>query len=66
MESKVISIRQGTTIAPNGSISSNYTVQFMVGEDGPFLVTIPADQFNADNVRKAMKAVADEVVNIRK
>ena len=42
-------------------MGGEYLGAFTVGDQGPFTITIPGDQFSAAAVQKAMQAVADEI-----
>lgn len=57
----VTRVTENITIGANGQQSRSYLIQFTVGSNGPFTVTIPQDQFNPDAVKKAMQAVADTI-----
>jgi hypothetical protein len=61
MKPKVIKITQTTAFSANGQAQPSYLVQFNVGDQGPFTVQIPGDQFNAQNVQAAMDKFAAEV-----
>jgi len=58
-------VREISSVGPNGQFVKSYTVAFMVGDQGPFTVNIPAADFTAQNVQTAMQQVADKINLIR-
>lgn len=57
-------ITQSTTFDAAGRLQRSYIVSFMVGDHGPFSVTVPQASFTAEGVRKAMQEVADTIDQI--
>lgn len=53
-----------STIGASGAIVPAYVVTFTVGIDGPFTLTVPADQFTAAHVQQQMQAVAAELAQL--
>lgn len=58
-EPTVSKVTQTSTFSGEGKLQQTYLVQFMVGADGPFSISVPAAQFNTDQVKKQMAEVAD-------
>lgn len=54
-------VTQDTTVTAAGQVQYLMRVQFMVGDHGPFAVTLPAEQFTADKARALMQATAAEI-----
>jgi hypothetical protein len=61
LKATVNRIGQFTTFTANGKLVQTYLVNFSVGDHGPFQIQIPADQFNAENVQKAMQPTVDGI-----
>jgi hypothetical protein len=54
-------VTQDTTVSATGAVVYLMRVQFMVGDHGPFQITLPADGFTADAARAGMQATADQI-----
>ena len=54
-----------TTLGPAGTIERLVRVDFNVGVDGPFNVSIPEADFSADALTAKVRAVADEIDKLR-
>ena len=61
MKPKVIRVTQSTNLTPAGQPDIQYTIQFTVGEMGPFTVQVPGKDFNAAAAQKAMDQLAGEI-----
>jgi hypothetical protein len=58
---KIVTVTQANTLDPRGRLKITYVVMFTVGNDGPFSVQIPAEEFNAPNIAAKMDAIAKEI-----
>ena len=52
-------------LTPSGDVARLVRVDFKVGSDGPFNVSIPEADFSADALRAKIQAVADQVGSLR-
>lgn len=50
-----------STIDAAGKVIRRYSVQFMVGDQGPYTITVPENEFNAKAVKDKMDAFAKEI-----
>jgi hypothetical protein len=58
---KVVRAVQDASFDTNGRPIEVMRVEFRVGEDGPFVVRIPREEFSAERVRTEMDRVAREL-----
>lgn len=58
-------IREGTTTDQNGRIILTKVIKYMVGNDGPFTLTVPPGQNNAAQIAAMLQAAANEVIALR-
>ena len=60
---KVSIIRQShqSDLGPGGQPRVLFRVDFRVGDDGPFSVSIPAPDFTADELHRQISAIAEQV-----
>lgn len=63
-EVKIVRQYQTAEIGPQNKLQQVVVVDFQVGEDGPFSVRIPLDEYSAEVVRAAVQKVALEVQSI--
>jgi hypothetical protein len=54
-----------TALTPTGTVQRFVRVDFQVGDDGPFNVSIPETEFSADALLSKVRAVADQVELLR-
>jgi len=56
-------IRQShqSELGPGGQPRTLVRVDFRVGDDGPFSVSIPADKFTADELHRQILQIAEQV-----
>jgi len=52
-------------LGPGGDVVRIVRVDFKVGADGPFNVSIPESDFTADALAAKVQAVADQVATLR-
>ena len=52
-------------LTPSGDVQQLTRVDFRVGADGPFNVSIPDSEFTADALTAKIRAVADQVEQLR-
>jgi hypothetical protein len=61
---KVVRVRPDPSLLPTGTLERRTTVEFMIGADGPFDVTIPDSEFTAARVQQEMEKKAAEIRKI--
>ncbi|MGH9493056.1 MAG: hypothetical protein ACRD2K_06115 [Terriglobales bacterium] len=61
MEIKTVNIRQQTVLGANNQAVVQYIVTFNVGTMGPFSITVPADEFTPELVKKMQEELAEKV-----
>jgi len=54
-----------TQLAPGGTVQRLVRIDFNVGQDGPFNVSIPEDEYSSDALLAKVRAVADEIQKTR-
>jgi hypothetical protein len=57
----VTRVVQSSVQNPNGTLAVTYNVSFTVGKHGPFLVQVPAAQFNAAHVQQLLAEFANTI-----
>ena len=58
---KIVRVRDTPTLSPVGGVQRQKSVDYMVGEHGPFTVTLDDDGFTAQKARAAVDAAAKEI-----
>ncbi len=58
---KVTRVRQGIILNPDGSATQQVTVDYTIGQHGPFQVTMPKSDFTADKAKAEMQKMANEL-----
>jgi len=61
LETKVLRIRPTPLLTPLGEVERRTTVEYMVGEHGPFSFTLPDAEFTAARVKTEMDKKAAEI-----
>jgi hypothetical protein len=62
---KIIRQSHQINLTDGGRVERLVRVDFNVGDDGPFNVSIPEAEFSADALSAKVRAVADEVEKLR-
>lgn len=60
----ITKVVQSATIGANGQVQNAYTVTFTVGSDGPFTLSVPANQFTAAHVQQQIQAFVAELAQL--
>jgi hypothetical protein len=60
----VIRVYSDPMLLPDATLVPRVTVEFKVGSDGPFAVTLPASEFSAERARALMEEKAAEIRKI--
>ena len=58
---KVIRVVQNPILLPTGQVEPRTRVEFMVGGDGPFDLTVAEAEFSAEKIRQEMEKKAVEI-----
>ncbi len=54
-----------TQLNPNGTLQRWIRIDFTVGDDGPFSVSVKAEDYNADTVHQMILEVANQTAALR-
>jgi len=58
---KVLRVRANPQLNPNGTVTARTTVDYMIGDHGPFSLTLTDAEFTAEKVKAAMDQRAAEL-----
>lgn len=58
---KVLRVSANPLLNPTGTVTARTTVTYMVGDHGPFTLTLVDTEFSADKVKAAMEQRAVEL-----
>ena len=61
LATQIIRIRDNPLLNPVGGIKGRKSIDYMVGEHGPFTVTLDDDGFTAVKAKAAVEAAAKEI-----
>lgn len=61
---QVQTIRQINSFGPAGNVVASYAVTFAVGTHGPFTITVPQSDFNAQTIRQKIAEFAQTITAI--
>ncbi len=65
MEAKIVSINEGLKIDERGNIVRTRVVLFYIGNDGPFTIEIPANEFSPEIVQQKIEEERRKIMAIR-
>jgi hypothetical protein len=58
---KIGRIQQTTEFTATGQPKISYVVSFTIGEQGPFSITVPEDEFSAGEVLKRVDTFSEKI-----
>ena len=64
---KITILRQSqqAQLSPAGQVTQLIRVDFKVGDDGPFSISIPVDQFSAEELHARLTEFANKIAALR-